>query len=266
MPKIRRARQKYHAPAPPYSPSPSSSPCVNQNDLTSLVASSSSSPALSLLSKSSPVSSLSTPSPQQTLQDSSANSGGERRNNVERLIQEEKTRKVEEALDTSFTGLSKGQRRRLAKREAWLRKFDFVTYAEQARQRKEREERFLKKNERGEGSSLLNLQSVRQQLECIDTSSNLSRGDSATAGMRGGSAKLSRKKMHMLAEKEIKQFEAVWKFPAFQNDPFGALRLHLTNSLNLQKNVAKEGKSPAQGGKGKGKGGDEKNKEKNHIQ
>ncbi|PHJ16098.1 hypothetical protein CSUI_010088 [Cystoisospora suis] len=264
MPKIRRVRQKYHAPAPPYSPSPSSSSSLSQNDLTSLV--SSSSPGLSLLSKASPVSSLSSPSPQQTLHGSSANSSGERRSEVERLIQEEKTRKVEEALDTSFTGLSKGQRRRLAKREAWLRKFDFVTYAEQARQRKEREERFLKKNETGEGSSLLNLQSVRQQLECIDTSSKLAHGDGATAGMRGGSAKLTRKKMHKLAEKEMKQFEAVWKYPAFQNDPFGALRLHLTNSLNLQKNLAKEGKSSAQeGGKGKGKGGDAKNKEKKQM-
>lgn len=236
MPKIRKPRQKYHAPAPPYSPS-SPSGC-DKSDISTSASSSLSSLGISAPSKESSASLSAT---QQKPRDGS--SPGKRGDEVQRTIQEEKTRKVEEALDTSFAGLSKGQRRRLAKREAWLRKFDFVTYAEQARQRKEREERFLRKNGGEEGSSLLNLQSVRQQLECIDTS-HKSQHDGAGGG---GSGKLSRKRMHKLAEKELKQYEAVWKFPAFQSDPFGSLRVHLTNSLNLQKSIERERKSGQEG-------------------
>ncbi|PFH35458.1 hypothetical protein BESB_063450 [Besnoitia besnoiti] len=145
--------------------------------------------------------------------------------------------KVEATLEKSFVGLSRGQRRRLAKREAWLRKFDFVGYAREVKEQRQKEESAKR------GREFIDFGSFRDQIESIAADRRRGAAGGAAGGATGdacgserkGSAKISRKMFQRVAAQEIKQYDAILNFPAFQESPLGALKLHLQNTLNLQR-------------------------------
>ncbi|EPR58372.1 hypothetical protein TGGT1_297760 [Toxoplasma gondii GT1] len=143
--------------------------------------------------------------------------------------------KIGATLDQSFSGLSKGQRRRLAKREAWLRKFDFVGYARAVESKKKEEE--------ARAQPLFNFEAIRGQLEVIGAEKRRSADAGATAGAVSAPerrGKISRKTHQRVARRELQQFDAVLNFPAFRESPLAALKLHIENSLSLQRLHAEE--------------------------
>ncbi|KEP63241.1 UNVERIFIED_CONTAM: hypothetical protein HHA_297760 [Hammondia hammondi] len=143
--------------------------------------------------------------------------------------------KIGATLSQSFAGLSKGQRRRLAKREAWLRKFDFVGYARAVESRKREEET--------RAQPLFDFEAIRGQLEAIGAERRRSADAGATADAVSAPdrrGKISRKTHQRVARRELQQFDAVLNFPAFRESPLAALKLHIENSLCLQRLHAQE--------------------------
>ncbi|CBZ50190.1 conserved hypothetical protein [Neospora caninum Liverpool] len=145
--------------------------------------------------------------------------------------------KIDATLEQSFLGLSRGQRRRLAKREAWLRKFDFAGYAREVKAQKQKEE-----NARA-AHPLFDFGTFRSQLETIDSSISRRGGQARGTGgdvagpERKGTGKISRKTFQRVTQRELQQYDAVLNFPAFQESPLAALKLHIENTLNLQKQM-----------------------------
>merc|ERR1719240_1587962 len=110
--------------------------------------------------------------------------------------------------------LSRGQRKRQAKRANFERKFDFVQF------------QLKKKSGEVDDSALGDLVDISAELKKIQKSAEQNFPTST---------KDSRARRSMQASSEMKQFEAVLNFKPFQQDPFKALQSHLTNVVEAQK-------------------------------
>jgi hypothetical protein len=105
-------------------------------------------------------------------------------------------------------GLSRGQRKRWLQRERYLRKFDFVQF--QLRQ--------------------------KELAESLDLNSLAADLPSGEAGETPSTApKVTRAKISKTKEKEIGSFEKVLAFQPFKENPFAAIREHLTNTIAREK-------------------------------
>eukprot|EP00435_Cladocopium_sp_Y103_P054429 s840_g17.t1 len=106
-------------------------------------------------------------------------------------------------------GLSRGQRKRLQRRENFLRKFELAKVVQA----------------QDEAKSGLDLSGLTDGLEeAIETSN-----------VQQSLKRPGRKVQAAKDQREMKHFQNVLNFDAFKNDPFGALEQHLKNSIKLQK-------------------------------
>merc|ERR1719326_1402288 len=131
---------------------------------------------------------------------------------------------IDEEPPTSEAGplnLSRGQRKRQAKRMNFERKFDFVQY------------QLKEKSGEVDESALGDL---------VDISAELKKIQQQAEKTFPASTKDSRARRSAQSSSEMKQFEAVLNFQPFQQDPFGALQAHLTNSVEAQKTKAEKKK------------------------
>lgn len=107
-------------------------------------------------------------------------------------------------------GLSRGQRKRLQRRENFLRKFELAKVVQA----------------QDEAKSGLDLSGLTDGLEeALETSSHV----------QHSLKRPGRKVQAAKDQREMKHFQNVLNFDAFKNDPFGALEQHLKNSIKLQK-------------------------------
>jgi hypothetical protein len=116
--------------------------------------------------------------------------------------------------------LSRGQRKRLAKREQYLKRENMVMSSLR-----------LKRLE-GQVGKLDGLDAIREAL--VEASSSSSSGAAAAEG--GGARKApptcdTNRSRRALANAEISHMGLVLRHPAFNDDPFQAIRQHLRNSL-----------------------------------
>lgn len=130
--------------------------------------------------------------------------------------------------------LSRGQRRRAEKRDAWLRKFDFPKYAQKLRE----EQRRLQEGENLQESPLTEFTSaLRQQLHDCDAHKDAGKSVTGLAAA-GGRKRVTRRCIQHLAEKEIAQYSAVLAFPAFRASPLAVLKEHLRNTTCAQQKTS----------------------------
>ena len=119
--------------------------------------------------------------------------------------------------------LSRGQRKRLAKRDQYLKRENMVLSSLR-----------LKRLE-GQVGKLDGLDAIREALGVASSSSSSS--SSGAAAVEGGGAKKvpptcdTNKSRRALANAEISHMGLVLRHPAFNEDPFEAIRQHLRNSL-----------------------------------
>ena len=118
--------------------------------------------------------------------------------------------------------LSRGQRKRLAKRDQYLKRENMVLSSLR-----------LKRLE-GQVGKLDGLDAIREALGVASSSSSSSSGAAAVEG--GGAKKVpptcdTNKSRRALANAEISHMGLVLRHPAFNEDPFEAIRQHLRNSL-----------------------------------
>jgi hypothetical protein len=117
--------------------------------------------------------------------------------------------------------LSRGQRKRLAKRDQYLKRENMVLSSLR-----------LKRLE-GQVGKLDGLDAIREALGVASSSSS----SSGAAAVEGGGAKKvpptcdTNKSRRALANAEISHMGLVLRHPAFNEDPFEAIRQHLRNSL-----------------------------------
>ncbi|CAI9149162.1 unnamed protein product [Rangifer tarandus platyrhynchus] len=143
------------------------------------------------------------------------------------------SRRTTDDVTNSMKLLSRGQRRRAEKRDAWLRKFDFPKYAQQLREEQRRQEL---KDSPQESPLATFAPALRQQLNdadvCHSTEAEVLAGGRATAG--NGRKRVTRKYIQRLAEKEVAQYRAVVAFSAFRASPLAVLKEHLKNTISMQ--------------------------------
>lgn len=136
--------------------------------------------------------------------------------------------------------LSRGQRRRRDKKSAWLRKFAFSDWVKQQQAMQEQAHAAV---------DFADLNDISVELDQIDQTEKRKARDKEQKQLRLD----SRRKRQMVAAKEIAQFEAVSKFPAFQANPFAALRQHLANSIALKQRKEEAQSQTAQSQAGEGR-------------
>lgn len=122
-------------------------------------------------------------------------------------------------LNKDITSLSRGQRKRLRKREAAARRKDFGAYAEALLQQQNREE--------APPSALDDLNVVREAL-------NEGPGAPREGPPSQNTKKWTCKKRVKAVVKEMQQFDAILQFGAFQSNPAKVLSAHLENGLKAQ--------------------------------
>uniref|UniRef100_A0A0G4I124 Ribosome biogenesis protein SLX9 n=1 Tax=Chromera velia CCMP2878 TaxID=1169474 RepID=A0A0G4I124_9ALVE len=131
---------------------------------------------------------------------------------------------------TGGDGLSRGQRRRRDKKEAWQRKFDFAGYMRDQMERRD--------------LGALDLAGLTKEISSLPTSGP---GEESAGGPKGSSQPTSRKKREELKKQEYTKFNQVLQFQPFQQNPFGALQQHLRNSIAVQTKEESQGKGGGQG-------------------
>mmetsp|Transcript_80670 Transcript_80670/g.127454 ORF Transcript_80670/g.127454 Transcript_80670/m.127454 type:complete len:217 (+) Transcript_80670:70-720(+) len=126
-------------------------------------------------------------------------------------LEEEPKRKAVKAVKAvKDNGLSRGQRKRLQRRENFLRKFELAKVVQA----------------QDEAKSGLDLSGLTDGLEeALETSGHVQQS----------LKRPNRKVQAAKDQREMKHFQNVLNFDAFKNDPFGALEQHLKNSIKLQK-------------------------------
>mmetsp|Transcript_90651 Transcript_90651/g.252122 ORF Transcript_90651/g.252122 Transcript_90651/m.252122 type:complete len:213 (-) Transcript_90651:282-920(-) len=130
---------------------------------------------------------------------------------------------AEEAVDERPLALSRGQRKRRAKREGFIRNFEFVNSS-------------LQQDQQRQEGALADLASLA---EAADEAGQ--EGDGAPEADPGKVKRpMSRRAQTLAAEREMNQYQQVIKVDAFQKDPLGALEQHLRNSIKKQKQEEKE--------------------------
>jgi len=119
----------------------------------------------------------------------------------------------EEAANSST--LSRGQRKRMKRREDYMRKFEFVQYVHKEEEKKK--------------SGGLDLSGLAGGLD------DALREKSGTASTRTPSARRMGRKAQAIADaREMAQYQGVVGLDVFQRDPLGALEQHLRNGLKQQ--------------------------------
>lgn len=134
----------------------------------------------------------------------------------------------EEGEAPSGPRLTRGQVRRNAARERYLRKFDFVSYA--------------KKQDEIHRNGALDLSSIASELDKVGASSKV-----ATPSVGGRTRPVGRKAQRLANEREMAQFQAVIDFEPFKKDPFAAIEQHVANGLVRQQaaDAASKKRKPA---------------------
>lgn len=129
-------------------------------------------------------------------------------------------------LDQSVQRLSRGQRKRLEKREAGERRRDFAAYAEALKKRVA--------SARGEGEQPS--ASALEDLSGFEKALDEAEAEEQRRAAQGLSRKLkvTRKKKSRMKKLELQQYDAVVRFKAFQRSPLQVLDEHLRNSLQRQ--------------------------------
>lgn len=118
--------------------------------------------------------------------------------------------------------LSRGQRKRQAKRDQYLRREQLVLSSLQLKREEEQRKR------------IDGLDAIRNALLATvqeSTASTTEPSDKKSPPISSGMLN-SNKARQTLVKKEAAQMSLVLQHPAFLNDPFGAIREHLTNTLS----------------------------------
>lgn len=124
----------------------------------------------------------------------------------------------------ALRALSRGQRKRLLKKEKLQRKYDFVQFAKSV------EETEAAKRTYG---SLADMSSLSAALETVASATAAT--PNTALGTTPGKKKTSRAARAKLREAEIQRFQSILNFSAFQDNPVEAIKTHLQNTLRLQK-------------------------------
>mmetsp|Transcript_57885 Transcript_57885/g.134858 ORF Transcript_57885/g.134858 Transcript_57885/m.134858 type:complete len:214 (+) Transcript_57885:74-715(+) len=123
-----------------------------------------------------------------------------------------------DALEEKAPPHSRGQRKRQAKRDGFVRRFELVNSLRQEH----------KEGTDGAFSNLAHL------AEAADTA--LEEGKALPPKVLGKvNRPISRKAQALAGEREMNQYQQVIKLDAFQKDPLGALEQHIKNSIKKQK-------------------------------
>ena len=132
--------------------------------------------------------------------------------------------RVSELLETDMRSLSRGQRKRLAKREAAERRRDFAAYAGALLQQR------TTAAAAAEGPSALD------DLKAVGTALDEGPGGPPKGAPSKGqnTKRFTNKKRANCIEREIKQFDAIIGFGAFQQNPAAVLSQHLQNTIQIQ--------------------------------
>lgn len=118
-----------------------------------------------------------------------------------------------DAQNKTTSNLSRGQRKRLAKREQYLKREKMILSTLKLKQEEEQKQR------------LDGLDALKEALTTVDTTS----ADTSTS-----STSNSLKGKKNLAAREMQHMNLVLEHPAFQSNPFEAIQQHLRNSLSGQ--------------------------------
>jgi hypothetical protein len=140
--------------------------------------------------------------------------------------------------DDELSGLSRGQRKRMKRRGAFLRKMGLVqrVVAEKESAKKKQEQgAFAEIQELQDALFLSDKELAARAASKISQSTNVTAKSTAAASLKP--KKLSGKQRQKLAVRELGQLKAVHTHPQFQTDPFAAIQLHLQNTV-VQANAA----------------------------
>ena len=126
------------------------------------------------------------------------------------------------AAPTSTEGLSRGQRKRLEKRQAFLKRKDLVKTANALRE--------TEKDGSVAAASMLSLSEALAEVNATHGTASAGGGAGLMGvGTMSKTGKVSAKARQRIAAKETKQLSAVHAHAAFKADPFAAIQEHLRN-------------------------------------
>ncbi|KAL8449385.1 hypothetical protein Emag_003596 [Eimeria magna] len=139
--------------------------------------------------------------------------------------------RISAMFENQMEGLSRGQRKRLAKREACARRLNFGVYAEALLQQAAAA---AAADGTGGPSALENLKEFSKALEEGPGGGPLQGGGRGPPSKAANTKKLTSKKRQRAILRDIKRFDAVVQLKAFQMQPAHAISQHLHNSLKIQ--------------------------------
>uniref|UniRef100_A0A7S3L8S8 Ribosome biogenesis protein SLX9 n=1 Tax=Amphora coffeiformis TaxID=265554 RepID=A0A7S3L8S8_9STRA len=119
-------------------------------------------------------------------------------------------------------GLSRGQKKRLAKREQYLRKESLVMGSLQLKKQQEQAKR------------IDGLDAIKEALMSTTTTRTNDDDDKKQSQAHRPNLLKTQKSRSTLLQRESNQLQLVMQHPAFQQDPLATIREHLTNSLAPQ--------------------------------
>ncbi|RLN87138.1 hypothetical protein BBJ28_00011148 [Nothophytophthora sp. Chile5] len=119
--------------------------------------------------------------------------------------------------------LSRGQRKRLKRRSAFMRKMGLVSRVA------EEKAAAAKKQEQGVFADLEELQQSLFEADADKTANK--KGSNTIAAKKGKKKSLSGRQRQKLAVRELAQLKAVQTHSSFQGDPFAAIQKHLQNTV-----------------------------------
>ena len=127
--------------------------------------------------------------------------------------------------DDGATGdqpLSRGQRKRMKRRTAFMKKMGLVNRVVQEKAKE------TKKQQHGAFADLEELQKSLFVANSAATAVATTTGDAAKTGPKKN---MSGKQRQKLAVRELGHLKAVHTHPSFQGDPFAAIQMHLKNTV-----------------------------------
>jgi hypothetical protein len=130
--------------------------------------------------------------------------------------------KEEEQADATNQDMSRGQRKRQAKRDTFLKREKLILSTLKLKSEEEQKKR------------IDGLDAIREAL--LNTTKNAKTGDPAaqdTSQVQAAATTNKAKKQLMI--KEVEHFNLVLQHPAYQQDPFATMQEHLRNTLAKQK-------------------------------
>ncbi|DAZ97122.1 TPA: hypothetical protein N0F65_010445 [Lagenidium giganteum] len=157
--------------------------------------------------------------------------------------------------DDALSGLSRGQRKRLKKRNAFMRKMGLVNRVVQEKASE------TKKKEQGAFAGLAELQAslfVSDKAAASKLTQSTNRENAKPTQKKA----LNGKQRQKLAVRELGHLKAVHTHPSFQGDPFAAIQMHLQNTV-VQANAENVKKSAETNKENSSKSVKKKNRNKN---